>query len=249
MPVTATTDDALATRRRAVSKDATFWHTSFIGANRYGPASAQSSDPGAVYPVAFLVEQDPDVTVGAHFHQSDQFQVVVQGAGRLGTHAVAPIAIHFTAAFSPYGPIRAGAEGISYFTLRNGWDPGARYMPGARADLPRPRRHREAMAGPLTAVDALAAGRESILGPEPDGLAAWRWRLLEDARLEGPDPQAGRGQFWLVLGGTLMRDGQALGRHACVFIGGDEPALVAAAGAGGLDLLVMQFPHRPDPAA
>ena len=248
MPVIAPAEVASATRRRAVSHGATFWHTTFIGANRYDPDVAPPPDPDAIYPVAFLVEQDACVTVGAHFHQSDQFQVMVQGRGRLGTHDVAPPAIHFSGAFSAYGPIRAGGEGLSYFTLRNGWDPGARYMPGARADLPRSRRHREAIGDPLPAQGVQALGCDTVLGPEPDGLAAWRWRLPDGARLDGPDPQGGRGQFWLALGGTLVLGGQSLGRHGCVFIGPDEPCLAAAAGAGGLDVLAMQFPHRPDHA-
>ncbi len=242
MLVTAAAEAASATRRRAQSNGATFWHTTFIGANRYRPEAAPLPAADAIYPVAFLVEQDPGMTVSAHFHQSDQFQVMVQGGGRLGTHDVHPVAVHFSGAFSAYGPIRAGAEGLHYFTLRNGWDPGARYMPGARADLPRVRRHREAVAGPLS----VGTGFETVLGPEPDGLAAWRWRLSNGARLDGPDPAGGRGQFWLVLDGALERDGELFGRHSCVFVGPDEPGLAAAAGAGGLDVLAVQFPRRSD---
>ena len=80
--------------------------------------------------------------------------------------------------------------------------------------------------------------------PGSRALAAWRWRLSGGARLAGPDPAAGRGQFWLVLGGTLERDAESLGRHSCVFVGPDEPGLVALAGAGGLDVLALQFPRR-----
>ncbi|HJS85930.1 MAG TPA: hypothetical protein VJ779_10765 [Acetobacteraceae bacterium] len=240
MLVTAAAKAAFATRRRAESQGATFWHTTFIGANRYRPEAAPRPEPDAIYPMAFLVEQDANATVGAHFHQSDQFQVVVGGSGRLGTHEVAPVAVHFSGAFAAYGPIRAGAEGLHYFTLRNGWDPGARYMPGARAELPRPRRHREAVAGPL----GEESGFEAVLGPESDGLAAWRWRLPAGARRDGPDPAAGRGQFWLVLNGTLTRAGESFDRHSCVFVGPDEPSLAAEAGGGGLDVLVMQFPRR-----
>lgn len=245
MPVIAAAEAAFATRRRAVSNGAGFWHTTFIGANRYRPEAAPPPDPDAIYPMAFLVEQDADAVVGAHFHRADQFQVVLQGGGRLGTHDAGPVAVHFAGAFSAYGPIRAGADGLHYFTLRNGWDPGARYMPGARAELPRSRRHRAAVAGPLPIHDGQATACHAVLEAESDGLAVWRWRLPEGARLDGPDPAEGRGQFWLVLGGTLSR-GEALGPRSCVFVGPDEPDLVATAGAGGLDVLVMQFPRRPD---
>jgi hypothetical protein len=242
MPVTAAAEAAFATRRRAVSNGTGFWHTSFIGASRYRPETAPPPGPGTLYPMAFLVEQDAGTIAGAHFHQSDQFQVIVHGGGSLGAHEVAPVEVHFAAAFSPYGPIRAGAEGLHYFTLRNGWDPGARYMPGARADLPRPRRHRTA-GGRLSNRVETADAPEVVLAPEPDGLAAWRWHLPAGARLDGPAPEDGRGQFWLVLGGALARDGDALGFHSCVFVGPDEPALAAVAGEGGLDVLAMQFPR------
>jgi len=41
----------------------------------------------------------------------------------------------YTDAYSAYGPIVAGKSGIWWFTLRNRWDPGARYMPAEREVL------------------------------------------------------------------------------------------------------------------
>lgn len=241
MPVIAAAETASATRRRASSNGSEFWFTSFIGANRYRQETAPPRDRDVVYPVAFLVEQDPGVTVHAHFHQADQFQVMVEGAGQLGTHDVEPISVHFGAAFSPYGPIRAGEAGLHYFTLRNGWDPGARYMPGARGELPRPRPYRMALS--QVSPDRGEPGRSVVLGPEADGLGAWRWCLEEGDAFEGPDPASGWGQFWLVLDGTLRREA-ALRRKSCLFVRPEEPAFRGRAGAGGLDLLALQFPSR-----
>lgn len=241
MPVIAAAEIASTTRRRASSNGSEFWFTSFIGANRYREEAAPPPDKDVVYPVAFLVEQDPGVTVHAHFHQADQFQVMIEGAGRLGTHDVEPISVHFGAAFSPYGPIRAGAAGLHYFTLRNGWDPGARYMPGARSELPRPRPYRMALS--QLPLDDAAPGRSTVLGPEPDGLGAWRWHLREGEAFQGPGPAAGRGQFWLVIDGRLECDA-ILGRKSCLFVRPEEPALGGRAGTGGLDILALQFPSR-----
>src|SRR6202012_3316282 len=109
-----------------------------------------SSD--CLYPMAFLVEKEAAAVVHPHFPQADQHQVVVQGVGRLGTHDVASVAVPYTDAFSAYGPIIAADEGISWFTLRNAWDPGARYMPASRRQLREARakfQHREATCGPL----------------------------------------------------------------------------------------------------
>lgn len=241
MPVIAAAETASATRRRARSNGSEFWFTSFIGANRYRLESVAPPDEDAVYPVAFLVEQDPGVTVHAHFHQADQFQVMVEGAGRLGTHDVEPISVHFGSAFSPYGPIRADAAGLHYFTLRNGWDPGARYMPGARAELPRPRPYRMVLS--QISPDEAERGRSAVLGPEADGLGAWRWHLTEGDAFEGPEPASGRGQFWLVLDGNLECEA-TLGRRSCLFVRPEEQAFQGRAGAGGVDLLALQFPSR-----
>ncbi|HEX3995030.1 MAG TPA: hypothetical protein VHX39_27970, partial [Acetobacteraceae bacterium] len=112
------------------------WHTTFIGKNRNTLRQGEAPpDANIVYPMAFLVEKDAAAVVRPHFHAADQYQVIVQGGGRLGTHDVGTVSVHYTDAYSAYGPIVAAGEGISWFTLRKAWDPGARYMPAERAQL------------------------------------------------------------------------------------------------------------------
>ncbi len=231
MPVTALADAVRATRRRASSNGTQFWLTSYIGANRYMAGAGGPPAPGAVYPMAFLVEQGPGEVVGAHYHQADQFQVIVAGDGRLGLHDVAAGAVHFAGAYSAYGPLRAGAEGLSYFTLRNGWDPGARYMeyPEMRADLRGvARRHREVV------------GETDGVGS--DGFGARRIRIGAGEQAVGPDPAGGAGQFWLVLSGGLMVYRATVPVRSCVFVYPDEGAFVATGRTEGAEVLVMQFP-------
>ena len=60
-----------------------------------------------------------------HFHQADQFQVVVAGHGMLGDREFSDGAVHYTDAYSAYGPIVAGKSGIWWFTLRNRYGPPA----------------------------------------------------------------------------------------------------------------------------
>lgn len=241
------------TRRPIVANGVPAQLTTYFGTNFAMRTAETPPPPGPemVYPMGFLVEQAADTLVQAHFHAANQFQVVVGGEGMLGRHAVVPISVHYTNAFSSYGPLRAGPEGLHYFTLRNGWDPGARYVPGAAAELRnRPRKFREAVAepGPPLPADALAAlprtETDVLLPPAPDGLAAWRHRLPPGAGLQGPDPAEGEGQYWVVTAGTLaLGAGAPMPPLSCAFVfPGDAPA-EATAGPGGAEVLVLQYPR------
>jgi hypothetical protein len=198
-------------------------------------------------PQGFLVEQPPGSVTPPHFHEVNQFQVFVGGDGRIGKHDAAPVSVHYASGHTPYGPIAAGAAGVDYFTLRAGFDPGAKYMPAQRAKLrPGPRRSR--MAANIPATDAVTlAGRGSpvldvILEPETDGLQAHLLRLGANGTAVLPDPAGGGGQYLVVINGTLSRDGDALDRLSCLFVSRDEQPLSATAGPDGLELLILQFP-------
>jgi hypothetical protein len=244
MTLIATAEAARVNRKRAVAGDGMgFWHTLYLGRTRYNMAPGDPDPPAnALFPMAFLVEQDPGEVANAHYHQADQFQVVVAGEGTLGTHAVQPVAVHFAGAHTAYGPIRAGAAGLTYFTLRNGFDPGARYMLHAenRSALRSvaKRRHREAATPPLRDDQT-----GILLGPQADGLAVLRYRLQPAAPIAGPAPDNGAGQYWLVLAGSLQYAGETLGHLSCAFVHPRDPAFAAAGGADGADVLLMQFPR------
>ena len=248
MTMTASADLARANRRRGSAPDGvTFWHTLYLGTSRYNMAPGTPDPaPDALFPMAFLVEQDPGSTANAHYHQQDQFQLVVGGYGTLGLHEIRPVTVHFTGAHTAYGPIRASQdEGVWYFTLRNGFDPGARFMtmPENRIALRgiSGRTHRESVAGPLP-VPTLPT--ETLLGPEPDGMAAWRYTLEPGETVSGPDPSTGRGQYWVVISGSLIRDAETLPKLSCAFVFPGDAAFQAMAGAEGLEVIAMQFPAR-----
>ena len=192
--------------------------------------------------MAFLVEQDPGEVANAHYHQADQFQVVVAGEGTLGTHAVRPWRVHFAGAFTAYGPIRAGRAGLTYFTLRNGFDPGARYMMR--------RENRQALRtvsrGGIVRrwPDRWTPAGKVLLGPSP---TAWRPGISASHRANvssGPASDTGRGQHWLVVDGSVWRDGCALGRLSCAFVYPDEAPFTVTGGPAGARLLAMQFPRQ-----
>lgn len=225
---TGTYEAAQANRRHLTLANGTgYWRSDFI---RGG-----DGDEGA--PQAFLVEQDPNTVILPHFHERDQFQVVVDGGGMLGRHAVGAVSVHYAGRHTGYGPITADARGLSYFSLRATTDPGARFLPESRARME---------GGPKLNLlaDPVAedgAPLEEVLAPRPDGIAAWMLRVAPGETAAMP-AHPGGGRYLLVVAGELRLAGARLPRFGTVFVpAGERPAL--AAGAQGLKLLVLQFPR------
>jgi len=251
MILTANSETARQTARR---KSGNGWHTTFIGHNRNTLKAGEAPpEAGTLYPMAFLVEKEPHALVRPHFHQADQYQVVVQGGGRLGQHDVGTVAVHYTDAWSAYGPIVAADEGIAWFTLRNAWDSGARYMPAARAQLREARtrslHHREATAPPMPVASAAELSRTdrvsclTVLETTADGMATWRYRVPAGGSINGRDPREGGGQFWIVLSGSVKAGGSdPLPPNSCIFVAPDDGCLPLTAGSPGTELLCVQFP-------
>jgi hypothetical protein len=252
MIVTADSSVAHRTSRRRTPNG---WNTTFIGQNR-GTLKDGDEVPASdcLYPMAFLVEKESGAVVHPHFHQADQFQVIVQGSGRLGVHDVASVAVHYTGAYSAYGPIVAADGGVSWFTLRNAWDPGARYLPEHRRQLREARarhQHREATCGPLPPLTerelgALrGTGLGAVMAETADGLGTWRYTVPAGGSVIGPEPGSGGGQFWLVSAGSAaVGAGALLPVQSCVFVAPEDAAACLIAGPGGADLICMQFPRR-----
>ena len=145
--------------------------------------------------------------------------------------SVGNFSVHYAGAYTPYGPISPGEEGIAYMTMRNGFDPGAKRMPQERELLRTGnRKPRAAMGDPEIPL-------------QPDGLGVWCYRAAPGERITGPAPHDGGGQFWLVMGGELDAGGSdSLPRLSCVFVSPDEAPFAASAGADGCDVLALQFP-------
>ncbi len=199
-------------------------------------------------PQGFLVDQPPNAVTPAHFHEPNQFQVFVDGNGRMGAHPAAPLTVQYANGHTPYGPIVAGDQGVKYFTLRQRWDPGAKYMPGSRDLLKKGNQRTRIKAGVGQADDAERRARKAsaldvVFEPESDGLAAWVFRAGpgQDAWL--PAPATSGGQYLIVASGTLVHDGRELDRLSTIYITPEERAFRAHAGPSGLDLLVLQFPR------
>jgi hypothetical protein len=224
------------------------FRTQFMGEDRH---KGERPDPTVASPIAYLVEQAPHSELRAHFHEADQFQIFVNGEGRIGGHGAAPGKGHFVGPFSGYGPIVAGDKGLAYMTFRNAFDPGLQFLPENIEKL-RARRssRREVMfqAPPPVSDSALDSLREMNVVPlvaqQPDGLAAWSYLLAPGASATGPETTTGGGQFWLVMAGQMMDAAEgALLRLSMTFVRPGDAPYVVEAGPMGLHVLVLQFPE------
>lgn len=226
------------------------WATAYFGAKSVTDPGTPAEPPvGVFHPTAYLIEVGAGFVSYPHFHVADQFQVFVGGSGTLGTHELGGITVHYTSAYSPYGPICAGPDGTTWFTLRNSWDSKLHYMPESREELRRsgrrPRTATEAALEPLgdgaltRATDATC----SVLFPfDEDGLGAWQHRVPPGAMVTDLAPNSGGGQYWLVLGGEGVVVGKVVPRFGFVFLAPDDPPIAMTAGARGLEVLALQFP-------
>jgi len=206
---------------------------------------------GTRLPQAFLVENTPHRHLRTHFHDVDQFQVIVSGGGTLGRHAVRPYTVHFARAHTPYGPITAGDDGLAWLTIRARRDAeGAQFLPEKREELARSlgRNPWQISQDPLF----LDFDGDVALRPVPGvaderGLGAYSLRVKPNATAQAPDPSGTGGQYLVVLRGSMKRDGKEQRAITIGYVAPDERCLELRSGDEGLDALVLNFPRHDAP--
>ncbi len=246
MPQAVSSTVALPRRQLVKSKGAgtEHWCTDFIGRHAQGEATDG--------PETFLIEMSPGETILPHYHEVDQFQVFLDGAGGFGKEDAWPLAVHYVDRHTGYGPIVATARGYSYFVMHAEKDPGAvyRHKPGYRERMkPGKKRHR-LVHGIAPGTAAVLRNRremtlESLFEPDDfgDGMGAFMLRLGPGMATAGPDAALTGGQFCLVINGSLEWNGSSLPPWSPVYVAPGERPLDVRAGADGLEVLVLQFPR------
>jgi hypothetical protein len=211
-------------------------------------------------PQVLLVEQQiPGSKILPHFHGIDQFQVFMDGTGKLGHHAVHPISIHYTNSYTGYGPIEAGPQGLSYYVLRPSFDTlGSQYLhvPEGRANL-KPGGKRFFLADDIEAEseDALRVLQtprvKRVIGVEANdpeaGLFVDIVSLPPNAPYEMCEPATGGGQVVIVIAGGIVCNSEKLGVRSSIAVTREEEPITFAAGAAGAQLMAMQYPRRDAP--
>lgn len=237
-------DDVSATREQLGTPGQEIWRTFFLK-----PA------PGTRGAQAFIVQYAPGRVLRTHFHDADEFQIVIAGEGTFGRHAVHPYAVHFARAFTPYGPIVAGTGGLSFLTLRARRDSsGPQLLPKKRAELDAVADRRPWQASQFADFSAVADGIASSPLPGLDavhGVGAFAISLAPHARFELPALPEADGRYVALVEGSLSEDEQRVTATAIAFDATGAGARQLAAGPDGARLLSLTFPAfepRPDHA-
>ena len=148
MIVTGTRAHGLTKRRPINVNGATFYKSEWM---EYG------ADP-ALSPTVFLVEQPANTELVSHFHRQNQFQLFVDGSGSIGREALGVVTVHYAGAYTGYGPLLSGPQGIQYFTIRAVCEAGFTPISEAKEKMRRgPKRHANSKPVPPLTATALSA--------------------------------------------------------------------------------------------
>jgi hypothetical protein len=202
-------------------------------------------------PQAYVNELDSGVELAAHFHKVDQYQVFFGSPGAVyKRRSVPPVLLHYTDAYSTYGPFGAGpANTFKYATLRARSSNYGGVMPGARSELI----HRGGLRN-LTVEVAIEepeptpdASITPVIEPHPDGLASWLVVLGPDSGTNVRPSAQTAGRYTCVLSGDLIVEGKHFEPLSLGWNPPEDTGLAFTAGPHGCRALVMDFPAYGDP--
>jgi hypothetical protein len=206
----------------------------------FGRADSRSGSPQV-----FLVEMPPRRVIYPHFHGVPQFQLVVDGSGKLGRHGIDGRVLHYTDAWTSYGPIEAGASGLSFFTIRCRPDVGAHYMPGQRDERGGPAGEQFTVALGATRAAAPDDTAQVVMQRASDGMSAHDITLRAGAPWHAdPVTEASDHDYLLVVLDGSVRVGEreyAPWSWASVVSTVEDGAVVAGGSEGGR-FLQLRFP-------
>ncbi len=223
--------------RRSVTLDGASWEKS----DYIVPVSGEKVVPGA-----FLIEQHPGSVIPAHFHRENQFQIFVDGSGRIGGHDVSAVTVHYAGACTGYGPIVAGENGLVYLTLRAAHDVGAILLSNSK---PPKGPRRGATVGPIEILAPQALGEttgvteQELIAPTEEGLSAALVVIGKGEQLPGA-ASLGQGRFIVVVAGSIATPEATLTRLESFYIDSDAAWPNVVAGENGAAVLNLAVPPR-----
>ncbi len=205
------------------------------------------------HPHCHYTEMDANQEILPHFHQVNQFLVMVGGSVTVEGKDIPLILVHYSDRFTPFGPMSSGPYGLGIWALMPKSDPGGIYMsqPNAQARL-KPSKRRSILMGniavstPFVLQGSAVVALDNLLPKDADtsdGLSAHMLRMGARAKTTGPDPRVTGGQYYLVMNGSLNYNQANYAASSAFYLEPTDAPLEAQAGAEGVEALVMSFPR------
>ena len=187
-------------------------------------------------PLAHVVRQGAHDVTPPHFHEVSQFQVFSQGNGLLGRHPILAGLVHYTDGYTPYGPIAAGDQGCTYYTLRAMFDVSHHMVP-EKIELAKGRRGRQMTA--QINMNRVSGEGASVLFERDDGTAAHR--VAAEPGVQLPSVPSRGGCYWLILSGGLICEDRGCDVESCIWVGENEHRPPMTSGPVGVIAAVLCF--------
>ena len=206
-------------------------------------------DGSGSLPHAAMLEFSPGRTSQPHFHPVDQFQVLISGKGRMGRHDMGTYCVHFSRAYTPYGPfVSDEVVGLVCFNLHALVNQNYRafHLPQEAGRLKQvPNRQPWQITSHANFPGELL--QDVVLQDIPgiqdeNGLAGHTLSMRPNVQSYSPGCANGAGQYLIVVEGSIVHGGKELNAPALVFVYPEEAAYQVQAGGGGAKALVLNFP-------
>ena len=232
-------DDAKVnqTRRKSANSEFVSVSTPFLG---------KRGDPNL--PLATLATFPPGRVSTPHFHDVPQFQIMIDGRGKIGRHDIKTNSVHFSRPYTPYGPFTSADDSsLTCLIIRSRPDTGAQHEPEAMAALNQmPDRNPWQITHDVSFPEM--GSTNVMLQPVPElmdehGLATYALRMKPGATVLTPDPAVGEGLFVVVQKGSLIHENKEARGLTLVHVSNQERAFEIRAGSEGLEGLIVRFPN------
>ncbi|MCG3770363.1 MAG: hypothetical protein JW384_01511 [Nitrosomonadaceae bacterium] len=224
------------------------WRTDY-----FGGASGNRVGVDRNTPQAFLVDMKPENTIKPHFHDTDQFQVLVAGSGKLGRNEVPILALHYVDHHTGYGPIISGRGGLSFFTIRARRDSGPVYLhdPKHKEFLKSSKKRYVVAANISLSTEPVMEACDEIEfenlfqdTDSSDGLGAFMVRVGAGKVAVGPSPSTTAGQYYLVVNGSLKISDIVYPVWSLIYLTNTDDPFVINGGPHGVETLLLSFPRQ-----
>jgi len=200
-------------------------------------------------PQSYLIRQLPNITNPLHFHTQNQFQVFIEGSGSFGRHEVLPYMVHYAGAYTGYGPIIAGDEGLQYLTLRSSRDLGAKFLPAQMEFFKKGPKHHFTSPSIIpeeqTALNEITHEDLSWIHQDKHsnlGVGVLKIPSNQEYIVQIPDRVAGL--FFVIMQGCVKANDALLRRNENLYIPGNIKTYRIQAGKESAQILWLQMPLK-----